>query len=263
MKPAFTLIELLVVIALIAVLAGLLLPALTRAKSAAQTTKCKSNVRQLGIGLQLYVGDHGAYPYMSNDRGLPRYWYDSLEPYVASKWLDPLFLCPAYKGTTTNGSFAPNTYMGIRGSYSYNSTGTRLNNHIKRMDELGLGAIYALADYAPPPTVDSKVKVPDNMIALGDANLWAGVRSDGTTYLFGDESLVPYRISLSQQGHELEKRRHGGTFNMFLCDGHVEAIKWRRIYEPSDINRKRWNNDNQPHPESWEKRYDDRFVADP
>jgi prepilin-type N-terminal cleavage/methylation domain-containing protein len=115
-KRGFTLIELLVVISVIVVLAGLLLPAVSKVRGHARRLRCTSRMKQLGQGFYTYAGAYGDFlPHVDAGSGgdPPKDcdWYTVLDPHISTnrKEHSPVKHCPVFLGdTTTKHSFKMN-----------------------------------------------------------------------------------------------------------------------------------------------------------
>jgi prepilin-type N-terminal cleavage/methylation domain-containing protein/prepilin-type processing-associated H-X9-DG protein len=96
-RSGFTLIELLAVTAIVAILAGILFPTLARCRRAAQQRVCVSNLRQIGMGLRMYMQDYdgtfpmGAYPQPPSPIAWHVSWHDELMNYLGGR---ELLFCP-------------------------------------------------------------------------------------------------------------------------------------------------------------------------
>jgi prepilin-type N-terminal cleavage/methylation domain-containing protein/prepilin-type processing-associated H-X9-DG protein len=230
---AFTLIELLVVIAIIAVLVGLLLPALSGTRQVTQSAACKSRLRHLGVALHLYTSDFGVYPNASAK--LERYLIQTRPGPGRTNSEAPtspagLFQCP------TRLSYWLNLYGSV--PWPEGPEPSRSNT------SLGL-ALTCPTDPAEGPFLPERdVAVPSDMFGSGDTTV-AGWTSRGRAPLFqtGLHFQPEYAHRPSRDYPDV------GVANMLFCDGHVDEGRKLAWENRSDAARRRWNRDHLPHSE--------------
>ncbi len=220
-RDGFTLIELLVVIAIIAILAAILFPVFARAREKARQSSCLSNVKQLSLGVMMYVQDYDErFPYYY-DRERLISWIPMIEPYLRN---EQVFKCPSYN--------TPYTTFGTSTSTDY---GASIHVMLDSWTSSSSGILR-------PPRAMAEIARPATVVMLMDSGYyrvsWGWYRSPypsgyvpGATWGMTPED-TGYTWSEPRRSDWLHGRHHGGI-NVGYCDGHV---KWQRPENLNDRN---------------------------
>jgi prepilin-type N-terminal cleavage/methylation domain-containing protein/prepilin-type processing-associated H-X9-DG protein len=269
----FTLIELLVVVAIIALLISILLPSLAAARENAKATMCMANMHTMSHGLFGYVQEQKHYPaeHMQVSRFSMITWVPRIWRYVLKE--RKIFHCPSTGAealwepqfTFTNAEVMPHALAvgyepgreagegaeyplternDLFFSYAYNGYGVKMGFFEDPHYGLGGHARRGIGDEPKQWEFPERgVVKPDDMIVIADSNC------NGLL----DTWLTCEGTEFPPQGYvnAFPGDRHNSGANVLFADLHVARMRKEQMVRLDDVERRRWNNDHEPHGEYW------------